>query len=159
MKPKKPGIFKDTWRSTPTTPPPSKPPAEVIPITERKEEAEDFGPFRRSSLQLPGYGGISLDGTNNPESIGPHILDFCVRHLSKLDPILVDHGILVTNEVIDPKTISFYIKRPDGWALAVPNAETRQAGVLQLIQAFLKMIQDPQLAVLLKDYGLQPYRF
>jgi mannitol/fructose-specific phosphotransferase system IIA component (Ntr-type) len=52
----------------------------------------------------------------------------------------------------------FYLQRADGWLLAVPEAGSRDEGILQLIQAFVKLDQDPKLQTKLRRYYIRPFK-
>lgn len=149
------GILKDPWRSMPVEPPPTnKPttPTDTSPLT------DDLRETQYATIELKGYGGITIDGVSKAKHAAAQLLKFCVDHEKLIADILVQFGVLLTKIAVTKLDTPFYIQRADGWLLAVPEAKTRDEGCLQLIQAMVKVDQHPKLQVLLRKYHIRPYK-
>lgn len=160
-KPKK-GIFKDPWRTSanevtiPQDPAHYKPsPLDVEPV----DSDNDKNGVQHVSVALPNYGGITVGGTNNSQELGRRLLEFCVVNQKIVEPYLLQYGIVVVKLGIGIKLNTlFYIQRSDGWTLAVPEVSSREQGLLQLIQAFLELANNPSTQALLAKANIRPYK-
>lgn len=158
---KRPGIFTDPWRTATA--------AAVVPVLEQRkakavasaveEFEEDISDPKHATLELKGYGGITVDGVSAPLNAAAQILKFCVENKSKIEQTLLQYGIiLVKMSQLAKLTTKFYIQRDDGWTLAIPDASTRDNGCLQLIQALLEINSDPAMKGSMQHYRIRPYK-
>jgi hypothetical protein len=155
-KKKMPGILSDPWRSgVPEEPVPRM--RANKPVEPEQDPDADFAADVHTSIVLEGYGGIRLTTKSTTPSPGAILLQFCVDNLSVIDPILVEYGVLVDKLSSPVGKLPFYIQRGDGWCLAIPDAPSRDAACLQLIQALLKMYTIPSIQSLLVKAGIIPY--
>jgi len=166
-----PGLLKDPWRSAPVEPPPPRAnlkeqpplpenlPAAVRTIsTDDSPILEDLQDAVHSTIELKGYGGITVDGVEQMNHAAAQVLQFCVDHYEKIDDIFVKYGVLLAQLPINELTTKFYIQRADGWLMAVPEAKSRDEGCLQLIQAMLEAYRNPKLRESMRKYRIRPYR-
>lgn len=160
---KRPGIFHDPWRATKTmvptresVPPPVEEPPSTIPIPEDNGQDETI---KKVQIQLANYGGLTITGTDSSAEAAKLILEFCIKYLKNIENTLLQYGIIVVKlSASQPLNAVFYIRRSDGWVLAVPEARTRDQGLLQLIQAFLALQVNPGTKQLLQQYHIQPHK-
>ena len=154
---KMPGMVTDPWRNSPNINKMLEPPPPAVISTQEIEE--DLQDQKFATIELKGYGGITVDGTNELKIAAVRILEFCIAHQTKIEDYFTEHGIVVTKL---PKTslsnVKFYIQRGDGWILAIPDAKTRDEGCFQLIQAMLKIQAQPSLNTLLTEFKIRPFR-
>lgn len=165
---KPPGLLSDPWRNTNT---PEVPPtvSSVKPRKNRPQIDKQFGLAeihdddlqgpKHATLALDGYGGVTVDGTDDLTSIGAQILAFCVDNLTSIENTLLQYGILVTQLQPGNLKSKFYVQREDGWTLAVPGVLNRETGRLQLIQALAALYVDPKICHLMKKYRIRPYKY
>jgi hypothetical protein len=158
---KKPGIFKDPWRSVPEPEPQAPLPlvesAKPVPNTPDELE-EDIADPKYSTIAVKGYGGITVDGVSTALNAASQILKFCVEKRHIIEPTLLNYGIVVCKMTPGKLTTKFYIKRADGWTLAIPDATNRDNGCLQLIQALLEVQTDPAMKREMQLYHIRPYK-
>lgn len=146
---KKPGML-DPWRAPPRATPSNTEPS--LP------EVPDFGPEKKTSIQVKNYGGISIDQAVNPRILSDALLQFLVDHEKVVDPILTEFGIVLLKvEEILP-TAKLYIHRVDGWTLAIPEAASREEGLFRLLQAFRKIAAHSELRKALSINGISVYK-
>lgn len=167
MSTKTPGLFKDPWRDVKPEPvvEKAKPSA---PVSKRKppvqtgidEIHEDIREeIKYATLEIKGYGGITVDGTSDLTAVAAQILAYCVDNLATVDETLVYYGVVVTVlDAHDTVSSNFYVRRADGWTLAVPQAPTREAGCLQLIQAMNKLYTQKNNKRLMEKYRIRPFK-
>jgi hypothetical protein len=154
----KKGIFRDPWRTAVPAPKPTAPipppPSDVDP-----DDTDVTAGRQCVSISLPNYGGITAHGTDNPQELGRRLLEFCVANQKIVEPYLLQYGIIIVKLVAHTKLNTvFYIQRSDGWTLAVPQANNREQGLLQLIQAFLTLSNNPSTHTLLEQAALRAYK-
>lgn len=155
---KKPGIFNDPWRSAAPAPV-EKPKAAPAPTaTTADPDSDDFSTAKRSAIVLKDYGGISVKGSYDRKQVAIQLIGFCVEHLTKIEDILTQYGILVTQLEPGKLDTPIFIQQEDGWTLTVPFAKDKPQAILQLIQALLEMDSRPALRTLLREYKLQPFK-
>ena len=162
---KKPGIFRDPWRTNaPVAPPkpkakpePSAPEISTPVAGEEPIEFEDVKADLRATIMLKGYGGISLAGTDETKKVAVHIINCCVKYERYFEPLLTKYGIVVA-KLEGTVNLPMYIKRKDGWTLCIPDARTRDDGLLQLIQALLAIDSNSDLKPYLREFGLSPFK-
>lgn len=155
-------LLNDPWRSVPVPealketksfrqdgPPPPPPP---------RPQHEDIQEKRHATLTVPRYGGITLDGGVQTTDVAVAILDFFVEQNEVLEELLSGHGIIVVQVDKLPEHVKFYIRREDGWTVALPGVANRQAGCMQLIQAFLEIQRDSKLKKLMTSHRLRVYK-
>jgi hypothetical protein len=161
----KPGVIKDPWRSnTQNARLPAKnnqavaASAPLVDSTQQDDIDLDTQGHKYASIELKNYGGVVVSGTSSTTQAAAQILKFCVDHSALIERIFLDFGVVVTR--LEPGTLDapFYIQRVDGWTLAVPQAETRDQGCLQLIQALLKLKSSAALSDKLAQYQIKPYK-
>jgi hypothetical protein len=161
----KPGVIKDPWRSDNSNPrAASKLPRKVVeeaPLVDATHEDDidvDSKGRKYATIELKNYGGVVVAGTDSTTQAAGQVLKFCVDHHTQVERIFLDFGVVVTR--LDPGTLNapFYIQRADGWTLAIPEAETRDQGCLQLIQALLKLKSSAMLSDKLAQYRIKPYK-
>jgi hypothetical protein len=160
---KRPGIFNDPWRTSQVKAPISadtqatkspEPPALAPPDDNGQTEA-----IKKVHLSLPNYGGLTITGTDSSQQAAKIILEFCIKYLQNIEPVLLQYGIVVVKLNANTETNAlFFIQRSDGWILAIPEAKTRDQGLLQLIQAFLALQANPVTNKLLQVYHIQPHK-
>lgn len=158
VKPKMPGILADPWRR-------SSAPTKAVHIPER-EVNPDPSPIdvdiqedaQHSTIELKGYGGITVDGVSKLGHAAEQILQFCVDNHAKIDSTFLKYGVLVAKVPVAQMKLQFYVQRKDGWLLAVPEAQTRDEGCLQLIQAMMEIYRDSSLRQALTKYRIRPYK-
>lgn len=151
-KPKKPGIFNDPWRT------PLPPPAAPVIAPQIQDDVENATPDITATVLYPGYGGISLYGTNDAKQVASHILRFCIEYSKNMEAILTKYGIILHRLTPGKLTTPFYIQDSNGWTLAIPNVTNRKEGLLQLIQALLEAYTIPNLKAGLSKYSLKPFK-
>lgn len=166
------GVFNDPWRMgqedpapTVNTPPPTLPSAPPIPVEEPPslltphEDNAQTEAVKKTYIQLENYGSIVVTGIDTPQDAIKLILEFCIKNLKDVEQTLLQFGIVVVklkpNQAVNTE---FYIRRSDGWILAVPEVTTRREGLLQLIQALLALNINPRTRELLKAYNIQPQK-
>lgn len=151
---KKPGLLSDPWRRQPAPPTPAAIPKKQPPPKPEEEK------YHRHyvTLVVDNYGGITLENGNSVSDVALELLDLCIKHMSLVDPILTEYGVVVVNLPTEPAHLSFFLRREDGWTLAVPDAPTRTVAGAQLIQAVLAMQTVPELKALLTKYKLRAYK-
>lgn len=159
-KDKIPGILSDPWRRSST-------PAKSVHLPEPEPEPDlDPSPVnddiqddaQHSTIELKGYGGITVDGVSKLGHAAAQVLQFCVDNHTKIDSTLLKYGVLVAKVPVTPLKLQFYVQRQDGWLLAVPEAQTRDEGCLQLIQAMMEIYRDSFLRQVLTKYRIRPYK-
>jgi hypothetical protein len=160
----RPGIFTDPWRTSPSAsvPPPkeevSEPKELSVTPAISEDNAQNEG-IKRVQILLVNYGGITVTGTDSSPEAAKIILEFCINHLKNIENILLQYGIVVVKLKPTQETNAiFYIRRSDGWILAIPEARTRNQGLLQLIQAFLALQANTHTKSLMQDYHIQPHK-
>lgn len=161
-----PGVSKDPWRNI--KPEPVQEKVKVAPTTKRKpppvtgieEIHEDMREeIKHATLEIKGYGGITVDGTGDLTSAAAQILAFCVDHIADVDDTLVHYGVVVTQLAPqEPVSANFFVRRADGWTLAVPQAPNREAGCLQLIQAMNKIYTQKNNKRHMEAYRIRPFK-
>lgn len=162
---KKPGIFKDPWRQNvkPVVPEPASEPVDPATATYIGEEApldsgtDDIQHDVRASVLLKGYGGVALLGTDSPKKVAVQIINCCAEYEPQMGDTLAKYGIVVA-QLEEAPDMTMYIRRRDGWTLCIPDARTREEGLLQLIQALLEIDSDPNLKPYLRKFGLTPFK-
>jgi len=163
-KPSKPGMLADPWRKAPAVAP--APPPRIMSSTanvplpiENAGDTDNFG-AKYTTIDVRGYGGITLEGTQDVPIAALQLLNFCVQEKPAIEDTLADYGIVISQlPLLQPtNTIKFYMQRADGWTLAIPLAASREAGALQLIQAFAKLYSVPALREKLQKYKIKPYK-
>lgn len=158
-KPKTPGILKDPWRE-PAPPPPVQEPRRKKEDQPSQSRNEDYGPDQISSIVLEGYGCITVTGADRPIAAAIRVLEFCVDNRADISATFADYGVVIAKmEKGSMSNIHFYVQRKDGWLIAIPNAESRDAGCLQLIQAFLELNTLPHVKKSLEKYQIKTYKF
>lgn len=155
---RKVGIFKDPWRNAGV--PSALPKASVPSEPPQVEESDNAFSVAKQSVQfvVPNYGGLTVTGTDQSPEAAKRILEFCINHLQKVEPILLQYGIVVLKLGTDEINAKFYIRRSDGWILAIPQVTTKEQGLLQLVQSFLAMEVVPQLREFLRQYQIKAYK-
>lgn len=162
-------IRKDPWRFRSADAPPVSEVDESPKIKQvHKETTSDYVPnkgdnedeeqFFSKTVTYPNYGGITVTGTDRPEAIASAVLQFCVSHRAEIDDTLTHYGLLVAKLQPQKLELPFYITRADGWTLTIPDAETRQQGLLALIQCLLTLDEIPKHRKAMRALGLQPFR-
>lgn len=155
-----PGLLRDPWRvgaSAPKVEP--EVPEHVRTIsTDDSPILDDIQEECHSTIELKGYGGITVDGVTKLNHAASQVLKFCVDHHKEIDDIFLQYGVLLTPFDVTDLQLSFFIQRDDGWLLAVPEATTRDAGCLQLIQAMLEVYTLPKLRKKMQKYRIRPYK-
>lgn len=154
----------DPWRKAPAAAPPSPPrptpsTAKVpLPIASAGD-TDDFG-AKYTTIDLRGYGGITLEGTQDVPIATLQLLNFCVQEKAAIEDTLAEFGVVLAElPLLRPENaLKFYIQRADGWTLAIPLAPSREAGALQLIQAFMKLNSIPALREKLQKHKIKPYK-
>jgi hypothetical protein len=154
----KPGMLQDPWRSA-QVPVPKPVPKERTPATGDYTEEESEG-LPLATVDLKGYGAITIGNTTASMSAAARILEFAVNNRKDLERTFADFGIVIAQMPLQGSgKLKFYIQRADGWILAIPGAETRDAGCLQLIQALLQLKTIPSLKKRLEDAKISVYKF
>ena len=170
-KKKVPGLLNDPWRSATVSPPVRQPARKEpeplppdLPIAVRTISTDD-SPIENdiqvpshATIELKGYGGITVDGVEQMNHAGAQVLKFCVDHHKKIDDIFVQYGVLLTQLPVSELNLKFYIQRADGWLMAVPEAKTRDEGCLQLIQAMMEVYRNTFLREQMRKYRIRPYK-
>jgi len=153
---KTPGILTDPWRQdTPPVAPPKEPPP--TPNSLAGEQDPDISSVARSAtLELKGYGGITVEGFDTLTEAAAHILAFCIQHLPVIEDRLISYGVLVA-KLDAPAKAQFYVQRKDGWTLALPEARDRDEGLLSLIQALSHLQSDTTIHTAMKDAHIRPF--
>lgn len=158
------GLLKDPWRQKPP-PAVEKPTPRRVPKQKASRSAagleelhDDLQDPKYSTIELKGYGGITVEGTDDTSMAAAQVLTFCVDNYDKVSDKLLEYGILLTQLESSDNTISFYIKRKDGWLLAVPEVSTRDAGCFQLIQAMLDLYTDKETREIMQKYKIRPFK-
>jgi hypothetical protein len=152
---KKIGVTHDPWRQPEPEP---EPDTSKVAEVDLSELTADLQESKYTTIDLPGYGGVTITGTDTNKVAVAQLLAFCVDNRALIDDTLVSFGVLLAELPAGAPNMTFYIQRHDGWTLGVPQAQTRDAGCLQLIQALLALKGNAKVASLLKKYRLQPYR-
>jgi len=161
--PKKvPGMLQDPWRSTqvpaPSKPQHSKQPEPEKPAVDADGEEPEHPPL--ATIELKGYGAITVSHVATSLSAAARILEFAVNNRKDLEKIFTDFGVVIAQMPLrGSEKLKFYIQRADGWILAIPGALTRDAGCLQLIQALLQLNTVPALKKKLEDAKISVYKF
>jgi hypothetical protein len=160
------GVVQDPWRQwvSPEDPNPDETPEEAKAALARtfKPDAspieDDIQNERHATISVPQYGGITVDGLAEIQQAVAHLLKFCVDNRNQIEDIFLQYGVVLVQ--LEPGQLEspFYIQRRDGWTLAIPDALNREAGCVQLIQAFLALNQDPKIRKILKMYQIRPYK-
>jgi len=163
-----PGLLNDPWRSTSPEPTPSQKHSETLPenlplhvrtiSTDDSPIHDDIQSPLTATIELKGYGGITVAGVEQLPHAAAQVLKFCVDHAKNIDDIFMQYGVLLTQMPITELTTKFYIQRADGWLLAVPEAKTRDEGCLQLIQAMAEAYRVPNLREQMTKYRIRPYK-
>lgn len=108
------------------------------------------------TLRVPGYGGVTVRHASDPTSALLGILELCEQHDRKWEPTLTRFGVLVAPLDAQP-TVAFYVRRSrDGMTLAVPDARSRSAALLQIVQALLEL--QAKHRAIFEAAGVQPFR-
>lgn len=143
----------DPWQSVAQTPRVKTPQT----IKEGNTEAETGVPgFERlnAAIEVKGYGGISVVGTQDVGVIPARLLKLMITEQKNIESILTNYGIVVVqltrDSVLDTP---FYIQNKDGWTIAVPSVKNREQGMIQLIQALAAMDR-----ALLEKHKLKVYK-
>lgn len=157
---KVPGLLKDPWRNASSMAPAAALTAPVEPVvTSTQEIEEDLQAEKFATIELKGYGGITVEGTNEIPVAAVRLLEFCVDHKKEIESIFTDYGVVIAKmEVRKMPAIKFYIQRSDGWLIAIPGAPTRDAGCFQLIQALMRVQANALLKKKLESYKIRPYK-
>ena len=162
---KTPGILHDPWKTVPADERPTipaKPCAQLKPdaTLSNINNGDIDSDLRTLRIVVKDYGGITIRAPELAGTAGSIILDFCVNNLTLIDQVLVEFGILVEKLKLSKQLIRspIYVQRSDGWTLTVPDAYTRDAAYIQLIQAFLKLNTYPKIRAILTKYAITPYR-
>jgi len=169
---KMPGLLNDPWRAAPPDASPRPVPAhkepEPLPAnlpqsvrtisTDDSPIENDIQKPCHATIELKGYGGITVDGVDQMHHAGAQVLKFCVDHSDQIDDIFVQYGVLLAQMPITELTTKFYVQRADGWLLAVPEANTRDEGCLQLIQAMVEVYRNLKLREAMTKYRIRPYK-
>lgn len=110
-----------------------------------------------ADVRVPGYGGLRVvEATTATEAV-LKVMDFFFKHRATVDPVLVEYGVLFAQLSAVPAQ-GFYVQRGwDKWTLSVPEAQTRDQAILQIIQALLELERGPLRAAMHQE-GVQPYR-
>ncbi len=115
------------------------------------------GARRNVTITVPGYGGLTVQGGEDPTLALLHVLDVLVRHRLQVEPVLVEYEVLLA-QLPQMPVEGFCVRRStDGWTLAVPVAETRPQALLQIVQALLALQRTP-FASVLRAEGIVPHR-
>lgn len=158
---KAPGLLKDPWRTVEPEPVAPKP-ADTLPQTApstRRQGDDDEGPRATATIDLKGYGGITVEDVDGVPMAAVRLLEFCVDHRKDIDEILTEYGIVLAKmDLKQVNGIHFYIQRADGWVLAIPGVATRELGRFQFIQAFVRIQSNPVLKKKLEQYKIRPYK-
>ena len=152
---KKIGVIHDPWRQSVPEPVPEVKGPLAVDLSDITEDIQDE---KYTTIELKGYGGITIAGTDTKNVGAAQILEFCVDNRKAIDDVLTQYGVLLAELPVGQPGMPFYIQRHDGWTLCVPEAKTRNVGCLQLVQAMLALQADAKLGVLLKKYRIQPYK-
>lgn len=121
------------------------------------EDNADGTPPPVAHVQLGTYGGVTVVGAHSATEAMVHVLDFLVEHLRQVDATLVEYAVLLTRLPELPAQ-GFYVRRGyDGWTLAVPDAQSRDQALLQIVQALIEISRGP-LKKELSAAGITPYR-
>jgi hypothetical protein len=115
------------------------------------------GQRRNVSIAVPGYGGLTVRGGEDPTFAMLHVLDVLVKHYPQVDETLISYDMLLAQFPERPVK-GFCVRRAsDGWTLAVPAAETRQQAMLQIVQALLAL-QRTAFRRVMDVEGITPFR-
>lgn len=167
-KPKKiPGMLQDPWRSgptatpaTPTSAPKTAPKTAQPTPTNLDEDGEEKSHIELSTIELKGYGAITIGHATTAQGAAGRLLEFAVINRKDLEKTFTEFGIVIAQMPLQGSAnLKFYIQRTDGWILAIPGAVTRDAGCLQLIQALLQLNTIPILKKKLEDARISVYKF
>lgn len=166
---KAPGLLNDPWRTIETEPVAPKPQAPgaspgavpgAVPVASTRRNGDtNESPRSIATIELKGYGGITVEDVTDTPMAAARLLEFCVDHRKDIESTLTEYGIVLAK--LDLKQISninFYIQRTDGWVLAIPGAATREVGRFHFIQAFIRMQSNPGLKKKLEEYRIRPYK-
>lgn len=164
-KAKMPGLLQDPWRASVPEPPPRRnlesvePPPGVPTISaDASPIHDDLQDPKHATIELKGYGGITVDGVDELTHAASQVLQFCIDHQATIDDTLLQYGVLVAKVPVTRTTTKFYVQRKDGWMLAVPDANSRDEGCLQLIQAMLEIYRLPKMKKTMRKYRIRPYK-
>jgi hypothetical protein len=158
---KTPGLLRDPWRSAvPAAPAPSRQvEAQEPPEVDAEDIDNNETHAATATIELKGYGGITVTGTDHIQAAAVRLLEFCVAHRKEIEPTFTEFGLVIAQLPVQKSTnLKFYIQRGDGWMLAVPNARTRDEGCFQLIQAMMRLYFDPELKKKLESFKIRPYK-
>lgn len=158
--PRKPGMLQDPWRTN--APTPAAKPVPKRKVTSAAPTEDEYGndlEKKFSTIDLKGYGAITITGTSEETGAGGRLLDFALANKREIEPIFTQYGIVLAQLATPPVNLRFYVHREDGWLLAIPEVTTRDAGCLQLIQAFLHIKTIPALKKKLEDAKISVYKF
>lgn len=160
MSKKMPGMLQDPWRvNAPEVAPAALTQPVAVPVTSTEEISEDLQTEKHATIELKGYGGITVDGTNHATVAAARILEFFVKHRKELEPILTEYGVVVAQMPVQNLSgLKFYVQRGDGWLFAIPGAQTRDIGCLHLVQAMLRLQISPVFKKKLEEYSIRPYK-
>lgn len=160
--PKKvPGMLQDPWRSA-QAPVAAKAAKTAQPIKEVRDDSdgEESEHTPLATIDLKGYGAITVANATTSMSAAARILEFTVNNRKDLEKTFTDFGVVIAQMPLrGSEKLKFYIQRADGWILAIPGALTRDAGCLQLIQALLQLNTIPALKKKLEDAKISVYKF
>ena len=149
-----PGVLHDPWRSKKESLP-SKPQPKETPSAPPEDEHYDR---RFATIELKGYGGITIEDTTDPAQAAMRLLRFCTQEKDAIEPIFTNYGVIVANVKKPPARLTFYVHASDGSLLACPLAKTRDEGLLQLIQALMHLSTIPRLRDKLQKAKINPYK-
>jgi hypothetical protein len=160
MKTKMPGVVTDPWRTqvTPKTTSKPAPPDPSHPPPAPPQDTDSYDQ-RFATIELAGYGGITVEGTSDIPVAAVRILRFCCQEKSRIEDLFAEFGVVITKTAQNSfAPQNFYIQASDGWLLAVPGAKTRDQGALQLIQAMMHLNTLPEFRDKLHKAKIRPYK-
>jgi len=158
---KAPGLLNDPWRTIEVAPVAPKPeaPGPVHVTSTRRSGDDNESPRAIATIELKGYGGITVEDVSDTPMAAARLLEFCVDHRKDLESTLTEYGIILAKlDLKQIRNIHFYIQRADGWVLAIPGAATRELGRFHFVQAFIRMQSNPVLKKKLEEYRIRPYK-